>query len=652
MLDDIFSDDINSILNDCITRGFDMAYGLESAFPIFTDFIKSEKYKNYGDDFVQRLADFGCTEMPDDKLILHPWVKEFANGVGDLRNYHVLTTGNAQCGKSLINTLFMVDFLTFVNVNVLWFYPTKTQVDNLVPGLFGKVVRSYVANVERFYTKKFNKDFNLINKNSRNSNSNFQVGDATAFFRYASTSAKDNTDMKRGLATVGGSASSITANILFIDERSQIAPEALGTLFRRLDASRIGGLIREIGTPGSGLGIEYAMEQCDYHFYPHVDCELCQKSIPLSPKGCLLRPTGGKYLSITGRPQEWFYKDKNDKVISAFFACPECETEITKEQRLAAYFKCLRTKLTYQDYKAFLPDNIEDSLAIRQTIAFHLSPLLRDTNYNLAAHIVNEGLNSESTKDYSQQMLGFPSENDTSRITKSHLYAAQKNKFNFKKKHTVICAGIDQGRGQDWLYICKYYIQGFEEKNGHLRYIPDKIHTPVIRLEMSHREVVYCGSVERINIPTLLDKYEVDIGFIDNEPDIPDAYELCQYTCLKMVDQRKTLGEIIKPIKILGGSLEIEGYGIKSDYFKDALLNGYLNNLVSIFPFDINDRTPVSISRHLCSCEKDLDDQWLRPRDKVDDMFFAGMFCEAAVFHWMESKFMQESSTVSWYLDL
>lgn len=609
------------------------------------------KFCTYSQDFVKRLEKFGCTELADDKLILYPWVKEFAKVVSELRTYHVLTTACAQIGKTLINTLFMVDFLVFVNLNVLWIYPSKTQVDNLVPGMFLPVVRAYIRNIETYFTEKNNKPFTLTRDTDRTNNSNYQVRGATAHFRYTSTSAKDNTTQRKGLATVGGSASSISANILFIDERSQILPDALGTVFRRLDAARLpGGLIREVGTPGAGLGIESAIENANYHFYPHVICSHCDNIVALSPKGCLLKPIGeGKYLSLTGRPIEWFSKDKDDPIQTAYIGCPICASEISEEERINAHFRCIKTGISYAEYERKLPQTVEESLSERKTIAVHLSPLLRVTKYNLAAYIIDAGLNSESVKDFSQQLLGFPSEVDTQSISRQHIKAAINRSIPDTGSFVTI-AGVDTGRRENWMYICRYYIQNLKFINGIWYYTPSKLVSPVMAIENATRQVIFAKDVSQDEIPFLLQKFKVDHGFIDNEPERIAAYEICQFTVLNMADQKKNLPKLIAPIQVMSGALEMEAYGIDTTYFQDMMLNVWTGNNISIFDFDVNDRSPKSLSRHLCAMEKDSAmGQWIRPNDHIDDLFYAGVFCEAGIHQFVDNVVTKSKNSIMWY---
>lgn len=645
----------SDLFQKIITQKFNQDAYIKSFFPDLPTFLKNNFCTN-GKDFVERLERYGSTEKKDEKLTVTPWLKEFAQGVGDLRIYHVITTGNAQCGKSLINTLFMVDFLVFVGLNALWYYPTKQQVDNLVPEMFGKVVRHYIKNVESHF-ELMGYNAKLSTKEDRQNNSNFQLTsrNASAYFRYASTSAKDHTDSKRGLAVVSGSQASIATDAIWIDERSQIPPSAVGTLLRRQDAARLpGGCIREVGTPGSGLGIETVVENSNYHFYPHIVCSNCYELVQLSPKGCLLHEVNGRYLSNTGRPISWFHRDAAYPHETAYFACPYCKHEITDEQRMNAHFRCLRTGVKYKDFNDKLPTTLEDSLKQRLMVTFHLSPLLRQTLYSLAEKIVRVGCGFEpiNPRDFQQQMLGFPSENEQIAITKAMLKTAIARPVP-KEPRVCRIAGIDQGRGEDWLYICDYWVEGVDVKtNGFKIYRESELVSPIMRMESARRHVVFASAISRADIPKLLAEYEVDYGFIDNEPDIGQAYDICKHTCLDMADQKTDILDVVKEIHVMGGSLELPAFGINPTYFKDCLLNAF-NLHVSIFEFDVDDRNYTAIAKHLCSNEKEPDtNKWIRPQDHVDDLFFAGMFCEAAFHRYVELLVNDTLNSISWYANL
>ena len=582
----------------------------------------------YPIELLQRIKTYGTTEKGE-PLVIRNWSEELLLTIGDLRIHHVLTCGNAQCGKSLFNTLLLVDFLIFTRLNALWFYPSKSQVDTLVPELFGNIVRRYLENVEA----RFN--ISLTQPSDRRLASRYQISGATAIFSYASNSAKDNSPTKQGLATVGTAASAISASILFIDERSQIDPAAIAILPRRLDAGRIPTQpIREVGTFGSGLGIESVLKKAKYHFYPHIKCDCCGEIIQLSPKGCLLKSDKkGHFLGKTGRPVDWYYRDKNDKVNSAYFACSECEYEITPLNRFNAFFQCVKTGVTLRDYLKTISDNY---LQRRETIAIHLSPLLRESKSNLAAKLIEIGLNTESTKDYQQQVLGFSSESDDTRVTDNMIITAKHHEK--LQQWDYIIAGIDQGRSEHYITICRYKIN------------QDKSLTWLQRWELSEREIIITKPVYYDDIPGLLRQYNVDFGFIDNEPDRYQALDLRESTVLIPADQRRNPSKIINQIEVSSGGIPLECIAFDNEYFQDAVLNCFKLEIISVpETWDVNDDSTLSPTRHFKAPYKDEDNIWQRPRDRIDDLFYSFVFCEAAFYYKFKEYADEKYSNIDWY---
>jgi hypothetical protein len=610
------------------------------------DFI-SKKICTYSSEFLERLRHYGRTEL-NEPLRLTNWVEEYILCIADLRLYQVSTTGNAQCGKTLFNTLYLIDFTAFSNLDTIWFYPTKTQLDSLVPAMYGRVSKYYLSNLE--------KSLDLISLAPKGNNYAQKLRDATIYFRFASTSAKDTTEAKKGLAAVGGSAASISGNVLFIEERSQIAPESLSTLYRRLDAARFpNGLIREIGTPGGGLGIESNIDRADHHFYPHTTCLSCGKEIALNPKGALLhKQPDGKYLSRTGRPVTWFHSDPHKKIKSAYFGCEYCRHPISDQQRKDAFFKCLKTGKRLTKLLEELPTSEDEIFKQQMNVVVHLSPLLRQSKLNLASLLIDIGENGDNPRDFQQQVLGWRSENDQSSITRELLKTAM-DIYPPEKPHTCIIAGIDQGRHEDWLVIYKVWIEGFKRLPDIREWIyyPSQNRSPIARLEDSKKEVIFMSAVNRADIPRLLNEYNVDFGFIDNEPDIPDAYEFSQSTVLECADQKENLAKVVSPYQIMGGSMAIDGFAINTEYFKDLVLSSYVNQNVCLLEIDLNDKTVRSPCRHLTSSEKDLDkNKWIRPSDHIDDLFLASTFCEAALHEWANRIVELTSNSIQWFVDI
>ncbi len=592
---------------------------LEEFFPS-VEYILNEELPHYGKNFVKRLKQYGYTEKGD-KLLLNNWHLEYAEFLGDLRIPHGITAGVAQIGKSLFNMLMLVDFLIKTRLNALWFYPSKQQVDNLVPEVFGRIVDYYRLAIEEDIFKRTGKKVSLIKPKDRQLASRFQINNATAIFSYASTSGR-TTAGNAGLTVVGASASSITASILFIDERSQIPPEAIAVLPRRLDNSRLKRrIIREVGTFGSGLGIELAVNEADHHFYPHINCGSCGEEIALNPKGCLLKPDAdGNYLSETKRPKNWFYSDEQDKVKSAYFACSNCGAPITDEQRKNAYFKCLHTGVNLREYLDNLPTEDAEIYANRDMVAVHLSPLLRITKFNLAADLIKTGLETESVRDFMQQVLGFSSENAADKVTQDMVVHANA-KLRPSREPDFILAGVDQGRQEDYVTITAYWLD--------LHNNPSTIQA----IENSEREILLCEPVLRRHIEREFSKYRVQMAFGDNEPDRQGMYQLSQKLNIIPVDQRAYIPQLIKPVTVGTGGIDIDCLAVDNQYFQDMALNGFILNRVKTNGWEIHDRSIHNPVRHFLSVYKDNMNRWVRAKDNIDDLWFSYVFCEACFYH-------------------
>ncbi|MEM7578246.1 MAG: hypothetical protein AAF316_00080 [Cyanobacteria bacterium P01_A01_bin.80] len=624
-----------------IAKQFENEQVIKSFFPSLDEII--ENLHDYGEGFCNRLKHFAKTEK-NEPIVLENWTREYASLIGDLRISHVITAGNAQIGKSLFNMLLLVDFLVYTNLNALWFYPTKQQVDSLVPEVFSKCVQYYVENLELEILQRTGESISLIKPTDRQLASRYQVNGATAIFSYASTSGRSETSTTTGLSTAKAGASSFSGSILFIDESSQISREQIWVLLRRIDAGRIPTQpVREIGTFGSGLGIEVSIESSDYHFYPHICCDSCGETIPLSPKGCLLQEDeNGNFLSATGRPKSWFFKDFDNKVDSAYIGCSFCGEEITKEKRIKeSFFQCLKTDIKLKDYLNSLPKNTEDLYKRRKdSVSLHLSPLLRDTAFNLAAKLIDIGLNTESTRDYQQQVLGYSSESDTSKVTPELIKAANWKVLSKTQTNFVLC-GVDQGRQEDFITVVRYWVN------------EDYKLSSIQQIEESEREIIISKPINRSEIKDIYQKYNIRYGFIDNEPDRKSAYELAQQIKLVPVDQRKKVNKLLQEIEVSTGGMNLSALAMDNAYFQDMALNGFLQNKVKTSDWNISDRSIHSPVRHFLSVARDKDETWQRAKDKIDDLWFSYVFCEACFYYVFQQQLNNQSHAYddSWYQD-
>lgn len=365
-------------------------------------------YQNGGKLFVAAAKQFGTTE-DGEPLNFRLWTEEFYELIGDFRVPETLTSGASQVGKTLGHTLLMCFCLTEGKLDCLWAYDQDASLKIQVPTNFTPVIKSWLKSVGIILKRSEGKqDIKL-----------FQVRGADAQFTYVSTS---KTKEGKGTAAAGGIAVGVSRDLLFKEERSQYPPGAGDPLDRRLDAGKLPvPTIRELGTPGAGQGIEAEIKTADHHFYPHIDCKGCDRHIPLNPKGCLLKKSNqtsqsgqpiSEYLSKLGKPVNWHHTAPDDataseKAKAALFRCPHCETPITDLQRQNAYFRCLTKGVTLREFLDKLPKGVPQ---YRYKVGISLSPLLRITAYNLAASIIDSGLDSKNLADWQQQVLGLPSE--------------------------------------------------------------------------------------------------------------------------------------------------------------------------------------------------------------------------------------------------
>ena len=565
-----------------------------------------------GAKFVRAVKRYARTEKGIEPVI-NNWLEECLLALGDFRVGDILTTGAAQIGKTLSHTWLICWILTEYGINTGWFYSTRESMDAQVPEQFRPVIRYWLeqANIKP-------------DREDRKINSRYQVKGATGIFSYVSTSR--STPSREGLAKAGSAAVSVQVNLAVFEERSQWPIGSADPLPRRLDASVIATKpIRELGTPGSGAGIEAGIKSVQHNFYPHCQCPHCNRIFPLDPKGCLLRQSKRRnalgretvgYLSESGRPLQWFEN----------ISCPECHGLLTSEFRSKrSWMQCRLTGVELRDYLDQLP-NVPPT---RQKIALHFSPLVRDSE-TLAGDIIREGNSCLDTTDWQQQMLGHPSENLTASLTIEILERAIARQ-PISRKPDCVCAGIDVGRSSDWMCVTAYFL-------------PDNVTEINQQIELATRRVLWIGDISRGDIVDYLRRLNVTFGLIDNEPDREAAMKIVRESCLQIADQKSTQREPVTQIKVTDGGVEYDCWGIRSEKFMNQVLNGFLvidqdgNPLYQLPEYlenwrgNLSDRSPF---RHFTAPRRGSDGKWKRDNQGIDDLFFATHFCEAAFYLWM-----------------
>lgn len=590
-------------------------------------------------DFLGRVQRYGVTEKGEG-LIINPWFEDLLCLIGDLRLNHTLTTGCSQIGKTLSHSYLLIDMLCSGQLNVGWFYDTRTNLENNVPIQFHPIADSWIA--------LFSQDHSPPEIGKQNT-TRYQVGSGTGIFTYVSTTRSTGS----GRAIAGGAVVSFQADAAILEERSQYPPGAADPIPRRLDASAIPTRpIRELGTPGGGLGIEAQMKDCDRYFYPHYDCPRCKRQLPLDPKGCLLRPSQVRdamgaakvtYLSQAGRPNQWFHADPNDPINTAYFACSACGHPITDEVRYAARMRCKLTGELASDFLSTLPHGKQPH---PWKVGIHISPLSRvEAGSSLAPSIVRDGFNLENPEDWQQQRLGYPSQREAIGITEAMIrraIAAPPINRRFYDAPVVI-AGVDIGRSEDWLMVAEFY-----PPKNHQMYDVQHI------VENTVRQVMFGGSVMRAEIPLLLQRYGVGYGLVDNEPSRESAMRLCDQTVLQMVDQGRSMSSSVREISVEDGGIQYPCWLIRDIRFKDLLADSFLLTASDGQPLyrlpeewtswigNPSSQSPIS---HLTAPHRGDAGEWVRPSNHVDDLFFAAVFMEAAYYiHLQRPNFTSSNS--------
>lgn len=576
-------------------------------------------YQKGGELFVRAVEEFGTNERRE-KIILSGWYREYLLLIGDFRVPETYTTGCSQVGKTLGHTALNCYCIAQVGLNTLWSYDQFASMRIQVKSNFRPVIYGWLDNASIVPDKKDSEELQL-----------FQLHGATAQFVAVSTTRTVSTD---GTAVAGGGVVGVSRDILFMEERSQCKVGSTEPLKRRLDAGRLPSRpIREIGTSGSGMGIELQVEHADYNFYPHALCPHCESVVTLDPKGCLLKSVmaevngerSQRFLSDVGRPIEWFHHDPNEPVKTAYFGCPYCDGELVTACRADAWFADIKTGVRLLDVLQSLPLGVpEDFISAGIT----LSPLLRVDGTNIASQIIREGLETYNSADWQQQRLGCPSETSQNSISLQMLTAAIAAPLIERKADYRLC-GIDMGRAEDWMVVVDFYLPR------------DWINKSITEItETTIRQIVYGSSIGRSRIPSMLSDLAVEHGLIDNEPSRESAMKICRDTVLEMVDQVSYAKEVIRLSEVADGGEFYSCWQIRNEKFLELVLEGFMNKIDghSLYRLPkswqrwVGNPSDASPLVHLMGPYRDLNGEWFRGKGNIDDMYMACAFAEAAFY--------------------
>lgn len=613
------------IARDLIAEALDILPDPSETFTDERAAFVAEKLSRGGRPALARIQRYGRTE-DEEPLDWFPWFAELVEAIADYRISELLTTGNAQCGKTLANTLVAVDTAASGRCQFAWFYAAAENIDLMVPDQYRPIADRWVRQVELDGVKVFDRS------RDRLVNARYEVERIGGIFSFANTSK--NKPSRSGKAKAGGKGVSFPADCLFYEEKSQWETDVDYT--PRMNASCLPTRpVRQLGTPGAGGGIEADMTDCDRYFYPHYECPHCGAIAPLNPKGCLLRlhrrtdPTGKQiesYLSPTGRPVEWFHHDPDNAIASAYIGCSHCFQELSDDSRLEARFRCLQTGIALRDFLDGLGEGVP---AHRLKVGMHLSPLVKVRENSLAVEIIEQGFRMNA-EDWQQQILGFPSETLITQLSLPVLRQAIAAP-RFKRIPVVRLAGVDQGRGQFWYWVSDFAVPpGYKEM-------------PIEQaIAQSVQTTVEAGAIMAAELPYRLEQLRVNYGLIDNEPDRTQAGELARLSCVELADQRTGLTKDVKLDKVYSGGKYYDCWLIENSRFLKAVLLSFLTTDEDGYPTHrlpdeweswVNNPSERSPLKHLVGPSYDPNTgKWERGPDHVDDLYYACMFVQAAFY--------------------
>jgi hypothetical protein len=581
---------------------------------------------NGGKNCLKRIEQFGRTERGT-PIVLRDWYAASIRCLGDWRLPYVAVTGAAQVGKTLGLMLVFADMLVIGRLPVAYCYANRTALDKFVSVQQRPLISAFTKAIESEH------GITIKRRSDKNTNDPLTVNGVTYNFSFASTSKE--TAESEGKSIIANTGASYMAAALGQDERSRWPHGA--DFSARLGNSPIPSKPkRDCGTKGGGGGIEVFVDKCDRIFTQHYTCNHCGVTAPLDPYGCLLTkieiadPYGRKtrsFLSNDGRPHDWWVKPGTPLTPeNAIIACSKCGEPLSFEQRvLNPHMRCKVTGIELNEYLDNLPQNFKCT----EKVALDYSPLCRENSHNLASQLIDEGLTCENPRVWQQETLGVTSTGKANRLTLDilrPLIGADHPADTFAPWRTI--AGLDCGRKQHWLWIQEIYLPFGWEK---MKWV--QVRSTAIR------RVLYGGKIHVDQIEDFLERYKVDFGLIDNEPERTWAAGLCDRTCLEMADQVPGYKNLKIEIVESGGEA-FNCWKVSNPIYKQAVLNAclapaYDKSPSYRFPADWEKwtSTPTEDSplRHFMGPSFDpVKEQWNRPADSIDDIFMSAFFAEAA----------------------
>jgi hypothetical protein len=201
----------------------------------------------------------------------------------------------------------------------------------------------------------------------------------------------------------------------------------------------------------------------------------------------------------------------------------------------------------------------------------------------------------------------------------------------------VVLLGGNQGRGQHWTWVNAIYLPEDWKKMSIAQLMDSCL-----------RVCLFGGDIRQDELPALIGSLGVSYGLVDNEPDVTYASSLAQYN-IDVADQKTTQLDKTKKIEFEHRGKIYPRWFLKSNYFLGSVQDNFSatwedgeslqrlpNEWNKWLPQISHEKSPV---RHLISVRYDSRlEKWVRPHDHIDDVYYAGMFCEAALYIWLSGK--------------
>lgn len=355
------------------------------------------------------------------------------------------------------------------------------------------------------------------------------------------------------------------------DEVSAWSDGMEDVLARRMEASTLPTKPMRLGSTPSyeGSTFDNQIQQAPYLFQFYCHCPTCEEGQFLDPFGNLLKKQviinesgvpEERYVSRSGRPIDWYYRDEMQKVETAYIGCAHCGEELTTEAIAQGGFYDFHAShrsdpwLRKPGISLFdlMAQSVEEQKII-PTIAIRM-PKLASKNGGAAPRLIRALIDSRKPADTIQQLLGKPISLGLGKIHLPSVLACVGRALpDPEAKPTIVTAGVDQGTYAHWLIVCEWYLADSPDRetqwlDGFCR-------------------VVYWGQIDTIEeLDNYVKRYKINAIGIDQEPNYATASEYAVEHAPKGRFNTEQLGQVylFDQLPLKGRQFQREVVGVKA----------------------------------------------------------------------------------------